>query len=159
MGFSTGSAATVDADLLKYFYEQQIANLLRDSNTYASLHLGVVDEHISWLRAERGVNDASEITNTTDHKPLLVAMVLEKIFAGLGRGKATEKASYYAGKVVELRRVLPIVTADATHTRRGLPVCVNVDYGSRFPRLGSRPGRQAASSEISGFDLRIIDGE
>jgi len=159
MGFSSGSAATTDADLLRYFYEQQIEKLLRDSNTYTALHLGVVEEHIAWLRGQRGVDDASLITNDTDHKPLLVAMVLEKIFAGLGRRESREKSSYYAGKAAELRRTLPIVTADITHTRRGLPVLVNIDAGSRFPRLGGRKGSQVARNEIAGFDLRVIEGE
>lgn len=97
MGFSSGTAATTDSDLLKYFFEQQVDKLLTSGNAYTNLHLGVVDEHIAWLKGERGIGDASTITNTTDHKPLLVAMVLEKIFAGLApRGDAADKASYYA---------------------------------------------------------------
>lgn len=159
MALVSGSAVTVDSDLTKYFFEQQVSKLLASGESYTALHLGVLDEHIAWLKGERGVADASTITNNTDHKPLLVAMVLEKIFAGLApRGDASDKAAYYAGKVVELRRSLPISTATATRTRRGLPVLVNVDRGSRFPAPGMCRPSQIAANEISGFDDRVIEG-
>lgn len=159
MGFTSGTAATTDADLLKYFFEQQVDKLLTSGNSYTNLHLGVLDEHIAWLRGERGVDDASQITNTTDHKPLLVAMVLEKLFAGLApRGDAADKASYYAQKVADLRRSLPIVTAAGTRTRRGLPVLVQTDWGTRFPAPGRCRGEQVAASEIAAFDDRVIEG-
>ena len=157
MGFANDTSVTVDADLLKYFFEQQIDKLLRSGNTFTALHDGVVTEHIGYLKSMRGV-DPSAITNTDDHKPLLCAMVLEKIFAGMARPMSGEKASYYAEKVAELRKTLPIVTATATISRRGLPVVVNFDRGTRFPATGVGKGSQIGRTKINNPDERLIEG-
>ena len=47
MGFAIDAPVTTDADLLKYAFEQQIANLLRAGNTYAELHKGAVNTLIA----------------------------------------------------------------------------------------------------------------
>ena len=157
MGFSNDTSTTVDADLLKYFFEQQVSKLLRAGNTFTALHDGVITEHIAWLKSTRGV-DPSTITNTDDHKPLICAMILEKIFAGMARPQAGEKASYYAGKVEDLRKSLPIVTTTTTMSRRGLPVLTNFDRGTRFPAAGVGKGSQIGRTKISNFDNRVIEG-
>lgn len=159
MGFTSGTAVTVDSDLTKFFFEQRITQILASGETFTALHLGVVDEHIAWLESERGIGDASTITNESAHKPLLVAMMLEKIFAGITpRGGDGTKAAYYAGKVVELRRTLPVRTSANRYSRRGLPKLVNVEAGSRFPAAGGSPGDQVARSKMPNFDDHVIEG-
>lgn len=160
MGFSTDTAITVNADLTKYFFEQSLTKVLRDGESFTALHQGVVNELIARLRAERGVDDASTITNTADWKPYLCAKVLEKVFAGITpRGGEGSKATYYAAKAEELWRATALKTSTTVRTRRGLPCVVNVDRGTRHPTPGASVGSQIAATAIDGFDLRVIEGE
>ena len=48
----------------------------------------------------------------------------------------------------------PVIEAgDATvRQRRGLPICVNLDAGSRFPALGTEPPGSCAAGSIEGFE-------
>lgn len=166
MGFTADTAATVDADLLKYAFEQQISNLLRGSNTFTSLHQGAVNELIRRLRAQGyTTTQISGITNTEDFKPALVSWVLSKIFAGQGgrtpaeREVALGKAAYYAAEFEKLLKTTAVVMSDAkVKQKRGLPVGVNVDDGSRFPALGTDRPANVAGSEIEGFDDLNIQG-
>lgn len=170
MGFTADVAATVDADLLKYAFEQQIANLLRSGNTYAELHKGATNDLIRRLRAQGyTTSQISGITNTEDFKPALVSWVLSKIFAGQGgrtpaeRDQALGKAAYYEAQYEKLASGrsggLAVVLADASvKTSRGLPFGVNVDSGSRFPALGTCRPAGISTSDMSGFDRQNLEG-
>lgn len=166
MGFSEGTATTVNADCLKYAFEQSLTNLLRGSNTYAELHVGATNDLIRRLRSQ-GYTTAqiAGITNTEDWKPALVAWVLSKIFAGQGgrtpaeRDAAMGKAAYYADQYEKLLKGTAVVLADASvKTRRGLPMGVNVDSGSRFPALGSCRPQGIATSGHANFDKLNLEG-
>lgn len=167
MGFTADTAATVNGDLTKYAMEMQITNLLRGGATFDELHKGAVNDLIRRLRAQGyTTTQISGITNTEDWKQPLVAWVLSRIFAGQGgrnlaeRDAALGKAAYYSAEYEKLIKSTAVVLADATvKQRRGLPVCVNVDYGTMFPSPGtSRPAR-VAESEIAGFDDLVIEGK
>lgn len=166
MGFTEGSAATVNADCLKYAFEQSLTNLLRDSNTYSDLHVGATNDLIRRLRAQGyTTSQITGITNTEDWKPALVSWVLSKIFAGQGgrspgeRDAAMGKAAYYADQYEKLLKGTAVVLADATvKTKRGLPYGVNVDCGSRFPALGSTRPQGIATSEVTNFDKLNLEG-
>jgi hypothetical protein len=150
VGFAQDTAITVDADLLKYAFEQQIQNLLRSGNTYAELHKGAVNALIAEHLRPRGFSTAGKlaaIANAEDFRPGLVYWVLSRIFAGQGgrtegeRQQALSKAGFYFGLYRESLGKVAIDPGDEPLvTRRGLPVLANVDQGSMFPALGeARP--------------------
>ena len=170
MGFAIDTPLTTDADLLKYAFEQQIANLLRAGNTYAELHKGAVNTLIAEHLRPKGFNTAAKLAaigNSDDFKPALVYWVLSRIFSGQGgrnpgeRDAALGKAAFYLGQYRESIAKVAIDPGNTTvQHRRGLPVCVNVDEGSMFPALGSggeRP-RPIAADAINGFDDLVIEG-
>lgn len=172
MGFTADTAATTNADCLKYAFEQSLANLLRDSNTFTELHKGATNDLIRRLRAQGyTTTQIAGVTNTEDFKPALVAWVLSKIFAGQGgrnpseRDIASGKAAYYESlyeKLVSGRSGgIAVVLADASvKTSRGLPFGVNIDSGSRFPALGTAVGRPAGigTSSMTRFEGQNIEG-
>lgn len=166
MGFTADTAATSDADLLKYAFEQQIANLLRSGNTFTELHKGAANDLIRRLRAQGySSTQISGITNTEDWKPALVAWVLSKIFAGQGgrttgeREAAFGKAAFYSDQYEKLIKGTAVVLADASvKTKRGLPIGVNVDAGSRFPALGSARPAGISTTDMTGFDRLNLEG-
>ena len=152
MGLVIDVPLTTDADLLKYAFEQQIQNLLRSGtgNTYAQLHQGAVNDLMRRLRGRSGYTDAqlAAISNTEDLKPILVSWVLAQIFGGLGganvaaRELSAGKASFYALRVEDLFKTTVVVIPNEAigGEERTLPVLVNVECGTSFPALGSRPG-------------------
>ncbi|HVY60549.1 MAG TPA: hypothetical protein VHF22_02800 [Planctomycetota bacterium] len=176
MGFATDQAVTTNDDLLKYAFEQQVANLLRQPGaSFTSLHQGAVNDLMRRLRS-RGYSTAqiAGVTNIEDWKPALVSWVLSKIFAGQGgrtpaeRDAALGKAGYYAAEYEKLVANTVAVLADATEKEeRGLPVGVNVDAGTMYPALGSpapllAPWRRPAhigEGVIPGYDDLMIEGQ
>lgn len=167
MGFTADTAVSADSDLLKYAYEQQIANLQRGGNTFVELHKGATNDLIRRLRAQGfTTTQLSGATNVEDWKPALVAWVLSKIFAGQGgrtpaeRDQAVGKAAFYADQYERLLKSTAVVLADATvRQKRGLPICVNVDGGTMFPSRGSSGPTRIAGDKVTGFDELIVEGE
>jgi hypothetical protein len=158
MGFTSGSAVTANSDFTKFAFEQSLTKILASGNTFSDLHVGVVDELIARLRAERGVDDPSVISNTADWKPYLVHRVLAKIFAGITpRGGDNGKAAYYEAKSEELWRRTAVRTATTTQARRGLPVIAQPEAGTRFPAPGVAPGWSLVG-EVPDFTSRALGG-
>lgn len=168
MGFSVDVPITGDSDLLKYAFEQQIANLLRSGNTYAELHKGAVNTLIAEHLRPRGFNTAAKlaaIANQDDFKPALTYWVLSRIFSGQGgrnpgeRDQALGKAAFYLGQYRESIQKIAIDPGDTTvRQKRGLPVGVNVDSGSMFPAAGRARPAPIAGDAISGYDGLVIEG-
>ena len=157
MGFVSGTAVTVNSDFIKYFAETEMDHLERDGVDWeTTTHVGVIDEHIAYLRSQRGVADPSTIANVTDHKPLLTAMVLEKIFWTAGDG---EKQERYAQKVKDLRETIAITYADGDidAPNRGLPRLVQADVGG--PNYLGRTSRTSQiGASITGFSNFVDEG-
>lgn len=169
MGFAQDSAITVNADLTKYRFEQQITNLLRGSETFTELHKGAVNTLIAEHLRPKGFNTAAKlaaISNTDDFKPALVCWVLAQIFSGQGgrnpaeREAGLSKAGFYMSEYHRsLERVVIDPGDNTTVQKRGLPIGVQVDAGSRFPALGSSSfPATIAGGEITGYDDLMIEG-
>lgn len=172
MGFTEGSALTIDADLTKYHYEPQITNLQRGGVDFDDLHIGAVNTLIAEHLRPKGFTTTAQlaaIANASDFKPALTAWVLSKIFANQGaravrqtdREEALTKAQYYERKYEESLAKVVIDDGDSTfRQRRGLPMVVNVDAGSMYPALGSidRP-TSVARDEIEGYEDLVIEGK
>ena len=172
MGFTVDTAVTVNGDVTKYAFEQQITNLLR-GETYTALHLGAVNTLIAEFLRPRGFNTTAKlaaISNADDFKPALTYWVLSRIFAGQAaaaasagaREQASGKAEYYlAQHHASLSRVVIDPGDLTTVARRRLPVGVNIDSGSMLGPLGSTTRRpsQIASGEIAGYDDLMLEGK
>lgn len=157
MGFTADTAVTANSDFLKYAFDQQVTNLLRDSNTYAELHKGAVNLLIRDLRGKG--YDPSVITNTTDFLAELVYWVLWQIFDGQARNgndKAARSAEKYELKWREQVKTRVYVTSDDSKTRgpKGLPMTLNPDGGAFWgPHIPAGEGaRIGSSSTFPGID-------
>ncbi len=172
MGFVFDTAITTNADVLKYAFEQQLANLLRSANTYDELHKGVTNTLIAEFLRPRGFTTAAKlaaIANVDDFKPALTFLFLSRVFAGQAQGAgspaqreaALNKSGYYLTEYTKSLGKLIVDPGDSTiQMGKGLPYLVNVDGGSMYPALGSSPGRpgNVASTTIPNFDDQVVGG-
>lgn len=177
MGFAEGVAITVNGDLTKYVFEQQLTNLLRGAQTFSDLHVGAVDTLIAEFLRPKGYVTSTQlaaITNTNDFRPALCCWVVSRIFIGQAasarsegeRANALSKADFYRREYERLRAAV-VIQDGKVRSRRGLPLVVNVDGGSMYGALGgatrgadgsARP-TQTARGEIDGYDDLVIEGK
>jgi len=158
MGFTADTAATTNADFTKYAMEQQLSNLLRDSNTYDDLHKGAVNVLIRDLRGKG--YDPSLITNTEDFKAELVYWILVRIKeaqARAGNRAAQDQVIQYEEKYQQQVRTRVYVTASKVRTARRLPMVSNLDHGMEFgPVRHQADGfAQIGRSKIANFDKYV----
>lgn len=99
---------TVDADVLKFIYEQGISRMLETGNDYTALHQGVAIEVRLWLE-NNGTPDADNVSNSTD----FVAAAAHLFFAKLIKSKRPELSKDYNTRYLNLMRGTRVeLTAD-----------------------------------------------
>ena len=93
------AALTVDADILKYVFEQGITRMLESGVDYTALHQGVATEVRLWLES-KSIADADEVRNSSDFQPAASHLFVAKLL----RSRNPELAETYNRKFLALMR-------------------------------------------------------
>lgn len=134
-----------DAALLKYIHEQGVNRIL-ESGDFTTLYEGVSIELRSWLETHR-VNDADDVTNSSDYEQAAAHLAFSKIIQG--RGQLESANHYYSAYVRLMKGIRPVISSSSTQTLQGSPVIApgitkqgSLHYTDRLSRHVNKPYRE-----------------
>lgn len=156
MGFAYDTAVTTNQHFVDYGFEQEIANVERDTSALANLQKGAVNVAIRSLKS-KGV-DHTKVSNTEDFELELIYWCLMTLYAGETAEAipgSPNKHEHYMKLWEKAVTERIIKLDDGTYLlpggTQGLPKVANHDSNAFFPTSDTGTGRPG-QSKISNFD-------